>query len=204
MALPSPTGFAMALDASDELLFLGLRSGHVTCHATEDGSSHGLFGANSARREVTAVAVCGDLARGLTVVCACEHAPQAIRVMALPPKAPGDLAWRAKPELLCTHDALHAVIGLSLHLTAADAVLLAAGPDDELEAWRPKDPAHTQRNAKAEAHKGLDTRPSTQLPFDLSDPTIRALCTDPSLTTHEAGRVGTRIGDASLCVPDTY
>ena len=89
-------------------------------------------------------------------------------------------------------------------MTPTDATLLAAGPEDDLEAWRPKDPANVQRNPKLEAQRALDMRPTTQLPLDLSDPSIRALCVDPSLTTHEAGRVGTRVTDASLRVPDTY
>ena len=46
--------------------------------------------------------------------------------------------------------------------------------------------------------------PTTQMPIDLTDPAIQALCVDPRLTTHEQGQVGTRLGDASLCLPETF
>lgn len=263
VALPSASGFAMVLDSSDAIIFLGLRSGHVACYSMEDGLMHGIFAANAARREVSALALCGELHRGVTLVCACEHAPQAIRIMGLPPKVAGDMAWKAKPELLCTHgarrsplpavrpsaalllctpfalssspvaiaharlrlilappllpppptllltppppllsvrhaDALHGVVGVALHSTLG--LLVSAGPEDELEVWRPKDPSYVQPDPKAAAKKMLKTLPSTQLPIDLSDPSIRALCQDPRLTTHSEGR----ITDASLCVPDAY
>ena len=135
VATPSMAGFALALQGDS--VFVGLRSGHVATYSISTGAMGQIFAANSARREVSALAVAGKQGGKQLVVTGCEYGPQAIRLMSLEGVS-SDEGKQSKPELISMHDPMHAVAAIALSRDCR--TILTSGPDEELEAWGPAAP----------------------------------------------------------------